>query len=380
MACVMSKKILFLTLETFSAAGGIQSMNRTLAYSLFELCKKNNWDISLYCLNDLSADLKPKYLPFFCFKGFGKNKTIFILSSIMNGMNTDLVVLSHVNLSVIGHAIRLLNPNCKIWIVAHGIEVWQPLKGWKKRIWATVDRVICVSQFTKSKVISLQRAASSQCVVLNNALDPFMKLPENFDKPAYLLERYGLKYEDRVVFTLTRINSTEKFKGYEQVIAAISRIKQSFPSIKYILAGPCNPTEKRRIEQLIAARGLSNNFILTGYIEEKELPDHYLLADLFVLPSKKEGFGIVFIEAMAYGLPIICGNADGSIDAVRNSEMGMAIDPDNVEALEAAIIQKLSLNVTIEDRKSIQHQCLKHFNEPNYRDILEKLIIDESVD
>lgn len=303
---------------------------------------------------------------------------MFTLKSIMNGMNTDLVLLSHVNLSVIGHAIRLLNPGCKIWLVAHGIEVWQPLKGWKKRIWDTADRFICVSQFTKSKVIDLHGAKPSQCVVLNNALDPFMKPPENFDKPAYLLRRYRLRPEDKVIYTLTRINSTEKFKGYEQVIAAVAKIKQHIPSIKYILAGPCEPAEKKRIEQLVSAHGLSHNFILTGYIEEKELADHYLLADLFVLPSKKEGFGIVLIEAMAYGLPIICGNVDGSIDAVRNGEMGMAIDPDDLKALEMAILQKLNLALTVDDRKHIQHQCLKYFNEPDYRDILEKLIIDET--
>lgn len=376
----MSKRILFLTLETFSAAGGIQSMNRTLAYSLYELCKKNNWDINLYSLNDLSTDVNPKYLPFFCFKGFDKNKAIFTLQSIMNGMNTDLVLLSHVNLSVIGHAIRLLNPSCKIWLVAHGIEVWQPLRGWKKCIWHTADRFICVSQFTKSKVISLHGARPSQCIVLNNVLDPFIKPPEKFDKPAYLLGRYGLRPEDRIVFTLTRINSAEKFKGYEQVIAAVAKIKQHIPSIKYILAGPCEPIEKKRIEQLVADQGLSQNFILTGYIKEKELADHYLLADLFVLPSKKEGFGIVFIEAMAYGLPVICGNVDGSVDAVRNGEMGMAIDPGDLDALEMAILQKLSLTLTVENRKHIQHQCLKYFNEPDYRDILEKLIIDETAD
>ncbi|SDJ31003.1 Glycosyltransferase involved in cell wall bisynthesis [Pedobacter sp. ok626] len=376
----MSKRILFLTLETFSAAGGIQSMNRTLAYSLHELCKKNNWDINLYSLNDLSADVNPKYLPFFCFKGFNKNKAMFTLKSIMNGMNTDLVLLSHVNLSVIGHAIRLLNPGCKIWLVAHGIEVWQPLKGWKKRIWDTADRFICVSQFTKSKVIDLHGAKPAQCVVLNNALDPFMKLPEKFDKPEYLLRRYRLRPEDKVIFTLTRINSDEKFKGYDHVIAAIARIKQRVPSIKYILAGPCEPAEKKRIEQLVSDHGLSHNFILTGYIEEEELADHYLLADLFVLPSKKEGFGIVFIEAMAYGLPVICGNIDGSIDAVRNAEMGLSIDPDDLDALEMAILQKLSSSLTLDDRKNIQRQCLKHFNEPDYRDILEKLIIDEITD
>lgn len=375
----MPKKILLLTLETFAATGGIQRMGRTLAHTLHQLCEKNSWKVDLYALNDQQSHLMSQYLPSSNFKGFSKNKARFVWQSITNGINSDLVILSHVHLSFIGVMVRLLNPKCKIWLITHGIEVWRPLKLWKKAIWKIADQIICVSSFTKDKVMELHQADPGKCLVVNNVLDPFTKLPVSFNKPDYLLERYNLKRGHKIILTLTRIAGTEQFKGYEQVIKAISRIKHSIPNIKYLLAGPCDEREKVRIQQLISAYNLEDKFMLTGYIKEQELADHFLLADLFVLPSKKEGFGIVFIEAMAFGLPVICGNVDGSTDAVRNGEMGMAIDPDDINALKQAIRSKLMQSPTTDERRKIQQQCLQHFNEQDYMDTIENLIKDGAI-
>lgn len=376
----MSKKILFLSPEAFSGTGGIQRMSRNMAYVLQQICKINSWNMNLYCLNDRSSHLDTRYLPFFCFKGFGKNKTIFTIWSVMNGMNADIVVLAHVNLSLPAMLIRLFNPKCKIWLVAHGTEVWRPLEGWKKSIFKAADRIICVSHFTKNSVIALQDARPRHCIVLNNALDPFIKLPAHFIKPDYLLARYGFNDTQKIVLTLTRMSPTEKFKGYDNVINAISKIKPDIKDIIYLLAGPCDATEKERIEKLITTHELSANVILTGLIEENELTDHFLLADLFVLPSTKEGFGIVFIEAMACGLPVICGNVDGSIDAVRHEGMGTAIDPHDADALELAIRQKLAYSLTTATKKTIQQECLKHFNGTHYTAVLNQLMNDEAID
>ncbi|WP_316817940.1 glycosyltransferase family 4 protein [Pedobacter nyackensis] len=373
----MSKRILILSPETFNAAGGIQSMSRTFAHILHEWCQKNSYNLHLYVLNDAANVTSSPYLPPAYFKGFGKNKIWFTLQSIWNGLNAEIVVLSHVNLSFPAVVIRLLRPSCKIWLIAHGTEVWRPLSGWKKTIWEIADRFICVSNFTKDKIITLHHANPAHCTVLNNISDPFIQPPENLRKPIYLLERYGLASTDRVVFTLTRMSVHEKAKGYDQVIRAIGKIRQHFPNLLYILAGPWNKNERERIEQLAASVGLGDNFILVGYIKKEELSDHYLLADVFVLPSKKEGFGIVFTEAMAHGLPIICGNKDGSTDAVCHEGLGTTIDPDDAEALELALRRMLHRSLTAEFRKSIQQEALKHFNKQQYTNTLAKLITNE---
>src|SRR5205085_11515284 len=68
-----------------------------------------------------------------------------------------------------------------------------------------------------------------------------------------------------------------------------------------------------------------------------EVAPHFAMSDCYVMPSVNEGFGIVFIEAMYYNLPVIAGNADGSVDALKNGEFGLLVDPANVDDIRNAI-------------------------------------------
>ena len=191
------------------------------------------------------------------------------------------------------------------------------------------------------------------------------------------MNRYGLSPSNQVIFTLTRLASSEQYKGYEQVIKAVSRLKHMFPGIKYILSGQYDSKEEIRIKDLISNYQVNDQVILTGFLKEDELTDHFLLSDLFVLPSKKEGFGIVFIEALVCGLPVICGNADGSTDAIRDGELGTAINVDDLGELEKTIIEYLKAPPTVTTRQKLQKQSLLHFNEEVYRSNLQNLIIHE---
>jgi phosphatidylinositol alpha-1,6-mannosyltransferase len=374
----MSKKVILYTLQTFSSTGGIQKMTRTMAHAFYHISKQKNWEFKLWSVYDSRYDLMSQYLPDETFIGFGRNKLKLGLKTLNNAIDADIVILSHVNLALIGLIIKLSNPKCKIWLVAHGIEVWRPLSFVKNLfVKRYCDKIICVSNFTKQQMIHWHQSDPAKCVVLNNVVDPFIKLPEEFSKPDYLLNRYSLTPENKVIFTLTRLASSEQYKGYEQVIKAVSRLKIRFPGIKYILAGQYDPTEENRIKDLIKSYDVKEQVILTGFLNENELADHFLLADLFVLPSKKEGFGIVFIEALACGLPVICGNADGSTDAIRNGELGTAINVDDLNELEKTITGYLNIPLTVAIRENLQSQCLRYFNDKDYINNLLKLIEDE---
>ena len=364
------------TLETFSATGGIQKMSRIMAHSLHLLAKHNNWDFKLWSAYDSNYDLMPQYLPAEYFKGFNLNRVNFVLRTILTAKKPDIIVISHINLATIGLLIKIINPRCKIWLIAHGIEVWRPLSFFKRVFLKRCDKVLCVSNYTKQQMISRHQANAAVCTVLNNAVDSFMKLPVKFKKPQYLIERYKLTAKDLILFTLTRLASTEQYKGHDQVIKIICILKLKFPSIKYLLSGKYDLKEEIRIKRLIKDNNVEEQVILTGFIDEIELSDHFLLADLFVLPSKKEGFGIVFIEASACGLPVICGNADGSVDAICNGELGKAVNPDNLIELENSITKYLTNPLTEKKRQYLQSQCLLHFNENDYMKKLEDLIIN----
>lgn len=373
----MSKKIILFTLQTFSTTGGIQKMTRTLAHSLDLLSKKNKWDFSLWSLYDRQTDLMPRYLSPEKFRGFGRGRRSFISQSILAGRNADIIILSHINLSVVGLLVKTINPKCKIWLIAHGIEVWRPLSSLKKMLLKRCDKVVCVSNFTRQQMINLHQVEPEKCTVLNNAVDPFMKLPMSFEKPDRLLKQHWLSDENQVIFTLTRLASTEQYKGHDQVIKVISRLKTRFPKVRYLLAGQYDHQEEIRIQKLISDYKVDEEVILPGFIPENELSDYFLLADLFVLPSKKEGFGIVFIEALACGLPVICGNVDGSVDAIRDGELGKAINPDGLNELEETLSDYLSTPMPENKRQDLQKQCLLHFNEMDYMKNIEKLILDE---
>jgi phosphatidylinositol alpha-1,6-mannosyltransferase len=374
----MNKKIILFTLQTFSTTGGIQKMTRTLAHSLFHISKQQKWDFKLWSLYDSRYDLMGQYLAPENFIGFGRSKFKLGIKTLSTATHADIVILSHVNLALIGLIIKVLNPKCQLWLVAHGIEVWRPLN-FIKRIFLNryCDKIICVSSFTKKQMIQWHNSDPEKCIVLNNAVDPFIKHPEEFEKPEYLMNRYSLTQANQVIFTLTRLASSEQYKGYEQVIKAIGRLKEQFPGIKYILSGQYDSTEELRIKELIKSCRVEDNVILTGFLNENELADYFLLADLFVLPSKKEGFGIVFIEALACGLPVICGNADGSVDAIKNGELGTAINVNDLDELEATIEAYLNNPPTMATRESLQTQCLSYFNEKDYRKNLLQLINDE---
>jgi phosphatidyl-myo-inositol dimannoside synthase len=374
----MSKKIVLFTLQTFSTTGGLQKMTRTLAHSLFNISKQKNWDFNLWSLYDSRYDLMNQYLPAENFTGLGKSKVKLGWKIFRMAASTDIVIISHVNLALIGLLVKLINPKCKVWLVAHGIEVWRPVNFIKKTFLSRFcDKIICVSSYTKKQMIHWHQSDPDKCIVLNNAIDPFIKLPESFAKPEYLLNRYSLTPGNQIIFTLTRLSSFEQYKGYEQVIKAVSRLKLKFPNIKYILSGHYDAAEEIRIKDLIDSCQVNEQVILTGFLNDNELTDHFLLADLFVLPSKKEGFGIVFIEALACGIPVICGNADGSTDAIRNGELGTAINVDDLDELEKTITGYLEIPLTLTIRQDLQSRCLLYFNELDYRNSLQRLIENE---
>jgi phosphatidylinositol alpha-1,6-mannosyltransferase len=377
----MPKKIILFTLQTFSTTGGIQKMTRTLAYSLYHIALQEKWDFQLWSVYDSRYDLMNQYLEPENFVGFGRDKVKLAVQTIRKASQADIVILSHINLALLGMVIKVLNPKCQLWLVAHGIEVWRPLKFIKSKVVQHYcDKIICVSHYTKNQMMRWHRVDDRKCVILNNVVDPYIKHPEEFQKPEYLLNRYSLTAENQVIFTLTRLASSEQYKNYEQVIKAVSRLKKQFPKIKYILSGQYDPTEEMRIRELIGACDVKEQVILTGFLNENELADYFLLADLFVLPSRKEGFGIVFIEALACGLPVICGNADGSVDAIRNGELGTAINVNDLDELEKTIMTYLQKPLTVQTRQDLQRQCLYHFNENRYRQRLLQLIRNEHHD
>lgn len=348
-------------------------MCRVVCRSLYEIEESGVIEASMYSMYDAQIDRDSRYITIGRFKGFAGQRTQFVISSLLTGRKSDVLILSHLNLLFVAALIRAVNPGIKIFLFAHGIEIWPKLSGWRTQMLRKIN-VIAVSNFTRNKVTEVHGLDSAKVSVLNNALDPFYEFPTKFVKPLKMLKRYRIHPLAPVLFTLTRLASSEKYKGYDSVIEAMPEFLQSYPDLQYLIAGKYDEAEKVRIDKLIGKLKLQEHVHLLGFLDEIELTEHFLLADVFIMPSKKEGFGIVFIEAMASGLPVIGGNQDGTVDALRNGELGTLINPEDPESLKAAIRKHLENPLDPMHRKKLQASCQVYFEFEHYTKTLRELL------
>lgn len=329
---------LFLTLRVFSATGGIEKVCRIVGKALYETGLQQGSRSKILCLHgEKEKAVGNMYFPREMFTGFGGNITRFIVSSIKAGRGARVVLLSHINLLTVGVLIKWLNPSIKLVMLAHGIEVWDRLPGWKRWMLGRCDLILPVSQFTRNKMLELHGLSPNTLQVLNNCLDPFLEKPLQPQRQAGLLQRYGLQADAKILLTVARMADTEVYKGYDKVIQALPSLVAGHPCLRYLLVGSYGEKEKKRLDDMISKLGLQERVIFAGFVPDEELAAHFNLADIFVMPSEKEGFGIVFIEALFYGKPVIAGNVDGSVDALCNGELGILVDPRSVEQIATAV-------------------------------------------
>ncbi|MDQ6843593.1 MAG: glycosyltransferase family 4 protein [Bacteroidota bacterium] len=364
-------KTLFLTLRVFSATGGIEKVCRIMGKALYEESIKNDGVVHICSMYDRQEDaFNNLYFPSENFRGFGINKLHFIKEMVQAASRVDRVILSHINLLLIGWLIKKKAPSIKIILLAHGIEIWHPLSPRKRNMLWHCDAILAVSSFTRNKIIEQHKLLEEKCKVLNNCIDPFLSAPSRHKKNEALLNKYGYSGKDKILLTLTRLSSKERYKGYDKVIRAVAGLLKTYPTIKYLIAGGYDTAEKSFVDSLIQETGLQQNVLMPGYIKEEELEDHFALSDMYVMPSRKEGFGIIFIEAMYYGLPVIAGNQDGSADALLQGRLGQLINPEDVAAISRAIENILEDPFSFTPDRNL---LMNHFSYDAYKANLEEV-------
>ena len=374
----MPIKVLFLTLKTFSFTGGIEKVCRSLSRVLYDLSEEELVQSTVYSMYDKNTDRDPRYLSKQQFQGFNGNKERFVVQSFLSGLKADVILLSHIHLINIVYFIKKIHPHKRIYLLAHGIEIWKKLSDSKLKMLNQLDKIICVSHFTADKIMEMHHIPADHIEVLNNCLDPFYYLPTQFEKPQLLLDRYHLNRENLVLFSLSRLSSSEKYKGYDHTIELLPQLLEKYPNLVYLLGGKWDAVEKKRLEDLIAKNQIQDHIRMIGFIDEAELTEHFLLSDLFILPSKKEGFGIVFIEALASGLRVIAGNKDGSVDALQNGALGVLVDPDDQQGILGSISVLLKHSQNENEKKNLQEKCMEAFGYTHYLQSVKNLIVDGS--
>jgi phosphatidylinositol alpha-1,6-mannosyltransferase len=223
-------------------------------------------------------------------------------------------------------------------VTLHGIEAWGLVHPARVRALRSASLLLPVSRFTGDIVRSEQGIAAERFRVLPNCVDTERFRPG--PKPRALLERYGITKGEPVALTVTRLGVDEPGKGLRVAFEAVRRARMRIPTLRYLLVG--DGPEKDRVWAEARSAGIADCLVMAGRVPGQELADHYRLCDVFMMPAQREGFGIVFIEAMSCGRPVIAGNRDGSRDALDDGRLGILADPEDAEALSghlAAVIE-----------------------------------------
>jgi phosphatidyl-myo-inositol dimannoside synthase len=253
------------------------------------------------------------------------------------GGRFDAIVCGHINLGPLAR-IAALRSRAPVLLVIHGIDAWAPTR----RVLANVaarhaEVVIAVSRFTLSRFASWAGRGTAETFVLPNAvtLESFGPGPKSDD----LVDRHGLRGRT-VLLSLARLDASERYKGIDEVMRAIGTLKASIPNIVYLVAG--DGTDRPRLEVEARRLGVEDRVVFAGRIAEERKADYYRLADAFVMPGRGEGFGIVYLEALASGVPVVGSILDGSRDALLDGRLGILVNPDDPEDVVRGIAGALA--------------------------------------
>jgi len=326
-------RILALHTDSFGGYGGIAAANRHFLRAVAAMDDVEE----VVALPRLQADPIDAPLPEgLTWRPDGLGGKAAYLGTLLRLLATDrafdLVWCGHMHLLPLAlPAARLLGGPVALHV--HGIDAWTPTgRPVTDRLVRRVDAVLSVSETTLDRLADWSGLAPARGVVVPNTVD-FDGLSPG-PKPPALLDRYDL-HDRFVLLTMGRLVGPERKKGFDRVLEVLPEVADQRPDAAYLIVG--KGPDRPRLEQKAERLGVRDRVTFTGYVPEDEKGAHFRLADRFVMPSEGEGFGLVLLEALACGTPVIAGTRDGGREAVADGEFGVLVDPRDPEALVHAI-------------------------------------------
>jgi phosphatidylinositol alpha-1,6-mannosyltransferase len=200
----------------------------------------------------------------------------------------------------------------------HGIEAWSPPSQLRRLATEGADLLLCVSRHTRAHVLGWAAIAPERALVVPNTVGDAFSPGDGVALRANL----GLKGK-RVLLTVGRMDARDRYKGHDRVIAALPGLLSQGHEIVYVVIGEGD--DRQRLEAYAIEMGVAEYVRFLGGTDTQTVVEAYRMADLLVMPSTGEGFGIAFIEATASGTPALGLAVCGASDALAHGELGTAV-------------------------------------------------------
>lgn len=307
---------------------GVERHNRTMCKAMTEWLTPRGGRLDVVSLRDPAGWWDPRYVdrPVV---GCGDNRYRFAARAFSAlARPYDLLVLGNVDFGVLTLIPAALRRTAPILTVVYGIEVWRDIPWTFRRSLDRAERILSISAFTRDVVVARHAVDPARTTVVPIPLPPLFS--EESDEAANIS-----RPETCDLLTIAGMNRIDADKGIDTVIASMGDLVPTDPALRLVVVGDGN--DRPRLEALAHDRGVADHVQFAGRVPDERV--HRLLAGakIFVMPSRKEGFGIVFLEAMQYGLPVVAGRHGGAPEVVVDGVTGILVTHGDVPALTAAL-------------------------------------------
>jgi phosphatidyl-myo-inositol dimannoside synthase len=354
----------FVFLEIFAKEGGIQSYVKDILQAYEKLADANELYVDraeVFLLRDCAECENPyenDSIEFHYLQTkiawIGRLQLVTSLLTCLLLRRPQRVFCGHINL------VPLISLLCRplgipYTVLTYGKEVWETLPPNQQKALMKADRIWTISRYSRDRLTAANHIDPRQvqilpCVVDENIFTPGIKSPK-------LLEKYGLA-NVKVLMTVARLWSGDIYKGVDVTIRALPKIVTVFPEVKYLVIG--RGDDLPRLIQLTKDLEVSDRVVFAGFVPNEELVEHYRIADAYIMPSQ-EGFGIVYLEAMACGIPVLSGDDDGSADPLQNGLLGWRVPHRDPTAVADACLEILQQRDRRCDGQWLREQTLAKF-------------------
>jgi glycosyltransferase involved in cell wall biosynthesis len=234
------------------------------------------------------------------------------------------------------------------------------------------------SAFSREQVVKRHQIDEKRTSSLPCTLDETLLSAEPAEGGAWARISDG----QRLVLTVARMAARECYKGHDVVLRALPSVVGKIPNLTYIMVG--GGDDRPRLEGLAQELGLTKHVVFTGEVADSELAALYHRSEVFLLPArtvidkynpKGEGFGIVFVEAMAFGKPVIGPNYGAPAEIIRQGQHGLLVDPEDSAAIAEALVDLLTNPARAREMGEAGSEWVRrHYSYDSFREMLREIL------
>jgi glycosyltransferase involved in cell wall biosynthesis len=311
---------LFLLGEAFRAPGGIQTYTRDLVQAV-RRCRPDE-PVGALVLNDAPHEVRSPEWREVDAQGFARGRARFVLRALVAARRRRpaRVIVGHRHLLPLARLVRLGAPRAEVWLLAYGVEVEAPFSRVERACLRGVTRLVAISPWTATL---LRRAGCGR----EPGLLP-CGLPFDFGLPSVTPPRFEPPLR---LLAVSRLAPPERRKGLDDLLRALARLRASGVDARLDVAG--DGEDRARLERLARELSLAERVTFHGRVAAADLGRLYGACDVFTLPSGREGFGIVYLEALAHARPVVAADAAGAPFVVRPGVSGHLVPYGDPERL-----------------------------------------------